>query len=282
MDRSFLEAFGLTVAVCVVYAGLLRVAQGFLRRGRATFSDENPAHRLYAALQAAGVLWIGASVAHQCAVGEDLARDALWAFAFGGVGFVLYLVAGQLGVRLLFGARLADEIDEGNVAAALAAGAHHIAVAILVAESAAGTDLFGLGLASGFFLLGLMCQQLVVVLHRAMTTYDDAEQIAGENMAAALSWSGTSIAAAIVIARALSGEFQGWDVALPGFLQVAALALLLLPFRQVVVGGLLLGTMPRLRGGILDDAVGLKHDAAVAALDAAVAIAVAFAIARLA
>jgi uncharacterized membrane protein YjfL (UPF0719 family) len=282
MDRSFLEAFGLTVAVCVVYAGLLRVAQGFLRRGRATFSDENPAHRLYAALQAVGVLWIGASVAHQCAVGEDLAHDALWAFAFGGVGFILYLVAGQLGVRLLFGARLADEIDEGNVAAALAAGAHHIAVAILVAESAAGTDLFGLGLASGFFVLGLVCQQLVVVLHRAMTTHDDAEQIAGENMAAALSWSGTSVAAAIVIARALSGEFQGWDVALPGFLQVAALALLLLPFRQIVVGGLLLGTMPRLRGGVLDDAVGLKHDAAVAALDATVGIAVAFAIARLA
>jgi uncharacterized membrane protein YjfL (UPF0719 family) len=282
MDRSFLEAFGLTVAVCVVYAGLLRVAQGLLRRGRATFSDENPAHRLYAAFQAVGVLWLGASVAHQCAVGEDLVRDALWAFAFGGVGFVLYLVAGQLGVRLLFGARLADEIDEGNVAAALAAGAHHVAVAILVAESAAGTDLFGLGLASGFFLLGLVCQQLVVVLHRALTTYDDAEQIAGENMAAALSWSGTSVAAAIVIARALSGEFQGWDVALPGFLQVAALALLLLPFRQLVVGGLLLGKMPRLRGGVLDDAVGLKHDTGIAALDASVAIAVAFAIARLA
>lgn len=282
MDRSFLEAFGLTVAVCVVYAGLLRVAQGFLRRGRATFLDENPAHRLYAALQAVGVLWIGASVAHQCAVGDDLARDALWAFSFGGVGFILYLVAGQLGVRLLFGARLADEIDEGNVAASLAAGAHHIAVAILVAECAAGTDLFGLGLASGFFVLGLVCHQLVVVLHRAMTTYDDAEQIAGENMAAALSWSGTSVAAAIVIARALSGEFQGWDVALPSFLQVAVLALLLLPFRQVVVGGLLLGTMPRLRGGVLDDAVGLKHDAAVAALDATVGIAVAFAIARLA
>jgi uncharacterized membrane protein YjfL (UPF0719 family) len=127
-----------------------------------------------------------------------------------------------------------------------------------------------------------VCQQLVVVLHRAMTTYDDSEQIAGENIAAALSWSGTSIAAAIVIARALSGEFQGWSVALPGFLQVAALALLLLPFRQIVVGGLLLGRMPRLRGGVLDDAVGLKHDTAIAALDAAVGIAVAFAIARLA
>lgn len=282
MDRSFLEAFGLTVAVCVVYAGLLRVAQGFLRKGRATFSDENPAHRLYAALQSVGVLWIGASVAHQCALGEDLARDALWAFAFGGVGFLLYVAAGQLGVRLLFGARLADEIDEGNPAAALAAGAHHVAVAILVAESAAGTDLFGLGLASGFFLLGLVCQQLVVVLFRAMTSYDDAEQIAGENMAAAISYTGTSVAAAIIISRALSGEFEGWAVSLPGFFQVAALALLLIPVRQLLVGSLLLGKAPKLRGGFLDEAVGLKHDTAIAALDAAVGIAAAFAIARLA
>lgn len=282
MDRSFLEAFGLALVVCVVFGGLLRLVHRFTRRGRASFSDDNPAHRLYAALQSVGVLWIGASVAHQCAVGDDVWRDAGWAFAFGGIGFVLFVLAGQLGVRVLLGARLADEIDEGNVAAALAAGAHHIAIAILIAESAAGTDLFGLGLASGFFCLGLLTQQGVVALHRAMTTYDDAEQIAGENMAAALSWSGTSVAAAIVVARGLAGEFGGWDVALPGFLQVAALSLVLLPFRQIVVGGLLVGRWPRLRGGVLDDAVGLQHDTSLAALDAAVAVALACALARLA
>lgn len=149
MDRSFLEAFGLTVAVCVVYAGLLRVVQRYQRTGRASFVDENPAHRLYAALQSVAMLWIGSSVAHQCATGEDLAHDALWAFAFGGVGFVLALLGGQFGVRVLLGSRLGQEIDEGNTAAALAAGGHHVAVAILVAESAAGTDLFGLALASG-------------------------------------------------------------------------------------------------------------------------------------
>ncbi len=282
MDRAFLEAFALTCAVCGFYAGLLRLVQRLSRKGRATFADENPAHRLYAALQTVAVLWVGASVAHQCAQGEDLAHDAVWAFAFGGIGFVMLMVAGQLGVRLLFGSRLNEEIDDGNTAGALAAGAHHVACAVLVAESAAGTDLFGLGLALSFFGIGLLAQSVVVLLFRALTVYDDAEQIAGDNMAAALSYAGTSVAAAIVISRGLSGEFEGWDVSLPGFLEVAALAVLLLPIRQFIVGAVILGKMPRLRGGALDDAIGLHHDSAVAALDAAVAVASALAIARLA
>jgi len=284
MDIAFLEALTLTFLACVFFAGLLRLAQRFVKRGKARLDDDdNPAHRLYAALQTVGVLWIAASAAHQCATGEDLVHDLLWVFAFGGVGFVLYVLAGQLGVRLLLGRRLAEEIDDDrNVAAALAAGAHHIAVAILVAESAAGTDLFGLTLATGFFFLGLVCHQIVIALFRALTTYDDAEQVAGENLAAAMSYAGTSIAAAIVIARALDGDFEGMRDSVLGFVQVACLALLLLPVRQLLVGGLLFGKFPKLRGGVLDDAIGLRHDTAVAALDGAVAIAVALTIARLA
>lgn len=284
MDIAFLEALTLTFLACVFFAGLLRLAQRFVRHGRGRIEDaDNPAHRLYGALQIVGVLWIAGSVAHQCAVGEDLLHDLLWVFAFGSVGFVLYVLAGQLGVRLLLGRRLAEEIDDDkNVAAALAAGAHHIAVAVLVAESAAGTDLFGLTLATGFFLLGLVCHQLVMVLFRALTTYDDAEQIAGENLAAAMSYAGTSIAAAIIIARALDGDFAGLRDSVLGFLQVAVLALVLLPVRQLLVGGLLFGKFPKLRGGVLDDAIGLRHDTAVAALDATIAIAVAVTIARLA
>jgi len=282
MDRSFLEAFGLTLLVCIVYGGLLRLVHRLIRKGRASFSDVNPAHRLYAALQTASVLWVSASVAHECAVGQSLAHDALWAFAFGGVGFVFVVLFGQLGVRLLFGKRLADEIDDGNEAAALAAGAHHIAIAILAAQAAAGTDLFGLTLSASFFMLAVVSHQAIVALFRAMTSYDDAEQIAGENMAAAMSYAGVSIASAIVIARATSGEFEGWDVSLMGFVQVAALALFLLPVRQLFTGGLMLGVMPKLRGSAIDDAIGLRHDTAVAALDASIAIAAALAIARLA
>lgn len=282
MDLPFIEAFAFTVAVCVVYTGLLRLAQRLWRRGRADVADDNAAHRLYAALQLVGVLWIGASVVHGCFAGDDLMEDLQWVFAFGGVGFILYVLAGQLGVRLLLGSRLADEIDEGNTAAALAAGGHHVAIAILVAEAAWGTDLFDLTTSSAFFVLGLLAHQGVVSLFRALTAYDDAEQIAGENTAAALSYAGTSIAAALVIARALQGDFNGVRDSLVGFLEVASLALVLLPVRQILVAGVLFGKMPRLRGGVLDDAVGLRHDTAVAALDAAVAVATGLALARLA
>ncbi|HEY1097959.1 MAG TPA: DUF350 domain-containing protein, partial [Myxococcota bacterium] len=179
--------------------------------------------------------------------------------------------------------RLAEEIDDDeNVAAALAAGAHHVAVAVLIAECAVGTELAAITLTTGFFFLGLVCQQLVIVLFRALTTYDDAEQIAGDNLAAAISYAGMSIAAAIVIARALDGDFEGLRTSVPGFLQVACLALLLLPVRQLLVGGLLFGKLPKLRGGVLDTAIAVDHDTAVAALDAAIAIAVAVSLARLA
>jgi uncharacterized membrane protein YjfL (UPF0719 family) len=282
MDLAFFEALSLAVVVCVVGGVLLRFVQRLLHRGRAGLADENPARRLYAALQLAGILWIGASVAHHSTQGDSYTQDLLWALVFGGFGFLLYVLAGQIGVRLLMGRRLADEIDEGNTAAALAAGGHHLAVAVLVGASAVGTDLFGLGLASIFFAAAFVVQQGIVVAFRALTTYDDAEQVAGENDAAALSYVGASVATAIIVARALDGEFEGLERSLPAFLQVASLALVLLPLRQVVVGGVLFGRWPRLRGGPVDDAVGLRHDTAVAALDAAVALAAALAIARLA
>lgn len=283
MDAAFLEAAGLSVVVVVAFALLLRLAQRLLRKGAATAGDDNGAHRLYFAGQLIGLLWLTTSIVHGIVSDEEtLAHDAAWSFAFCAVGFVLYVVAGQIGVRVLLGRRLADEIDDGNAAAALAGAGHHVAVGVLVGAACAGTDLFGLSLASGFFALGLVVQQLVAALFRALTTYDDAEQIAGENMAAALSWTGTAVAAAIVVARAIEGDAETVGDALVGFGEVACLALLLLPIRQILVGGLLFGRLPRLRGGALDDAVGLRHDTATAALDAAVAIGAALALARLA
>lgn len=284
MDVAFLEAAGLSLGVVIIFALLLRVAQHLLRKAPASAgSDDNGARRLYFAGQLIGILWLSTSIVHGIVEETNSwGHDIGWSLAFGGVGFVLYVLAGQLGVRVLLGKNLGAEIDSGNSAAALAGAAHHVAVAILVGAACTGTDLFGLSLSTGFFALGVIAQQIVAALFRALTTYDDAEQIAGENMAAAVSWSGTSIAAAIVIARALEGDAETLTEALWGFAQVASLALVLLPVRQILVGGLLFGRMPRLRGGPLDDAVGLQHDTATAVLDAAIAIATAVALARLA
>ncbi len=287
MDRSFLEAAGLSLVVVVVFTVLLRAAQQLWHQGRASPAADDEAagsaRRLYFAGQLVGLVWLTTSIVHGIISDEETwGHDILWSFAFSAVGFALYVLAGQLGVRVLLGRHLADEIDSGNTAAALAGAAHHVAVGILAGAACTGTDLFGLSLSSFFFVVAVLLQQCVAALFRALTTYDDAEQIAGENMAAALSWGGTSIAAAIVMARAVEGEAETLQEAALGFGQVAVLALLLLPVRQILVGGLLFGRWPVWRGGALDEAVGLKHDTATAALDAAVAIGTALALARLA
>lgn len=280
MDVAFFEAAGLTAVVVVVFALLLRVVQ------RATQAKDvvvNEAHRLYFAGQLVALVWQTSSIVHGIVDPENSwAHDIGWSFAFSSVGFAIFVVAGQVGARVLLGSAFRAEIDSGNHAAALAGASHHVAVALLIGATCSGNDLFGLTLSLFYFALALVAQQLVVVLFRALTTYDDAEQIAGENMAAALSWSGTALASAIVMARAVTGESDDVVAGLVGFAQVAALALLLLPVRQVLVGGLLFARMPRLRGGPLDEAVGLRHDTATATLDAVIAVGVAVALVRLA
>ncbi len=286
MDRDFLEAFGLTVVIGALFGLLLRLLDRTAEKARTgNVIDDNAARRLYGAFKLAGLWWVTTSIVHSAITGEDVVVDLLDALMWTTAAFSLYIVAGQLGVALLFGRTLPKEVDEGNVAAAVAAGAHHIAMALLVAEACEVevAQKGALGTSIVFFVLAVLAQQLVIVLFRALTVYDDAEQIAGENMAAAISYAGTTVAAAIVLARAIEGEI-GDDIkgALLGFVEVALLAVLLLPVRQLLTAGLLLRARPRMRGGALDDAIVLRHDSATAALAAAVAITIGTALARLA
>ena len=74
-----------------------------------------------------------------------------------------------------------------------------------------------------------------VSLFRALTTYDDAEQIHGENVAAALSYAGVTIAVGIVVARAVEGDFEGWLTSLKGYGGVLLSLVALYPVRQLFV-----------------------------------------------
>ena len=60
------------------------------------------------------------------------------------------------------------------------------AAAIITSRCMAGNDVGTLGISVVFFVLGQVTLHVFVSLFRALTTYDDAEQIAGENLAAAL------------------------------------------------------------------------------------------------
>ena len=188
---------------------------------------------------------------------------------------------GRLGTQLLLRSKLPAEIARGNVAAGLAAGSHYVATGIVAAHAIAGSKLRDVGLSLLFFMLAMAALWAFVTLFRALTTYDDAEQIQGENLAASLSYAGVSIAVAIIVGCALDGDFVSWETSLKGFGAILLLALALYPVRQLFVQTLLLGAPLALRGGRLDTGIGTDRNEGIGALEAVSYIATALSVARL-
>ena len=275
-------AAGLLVVLVLLFRVLQRLTSA--RHGQEwTSGGKNVAYLLVQAGHVAAVLMLVPGIAREALTQGALPSAAAWAGTFAVAGVVLIELVGALGIRLLLGAGLAKELEAGNVAAGVAAAANYVAVGILAAPTLAGSDLAGLALACAFFGIAVLTQTLYVVLFRALTVYDDAEQIHGENLAAAISYAGVSLAVALVLARALTGgEFAGWGPALAGYGGVAVTALALYPVRQVIVGGLVLGRIPVPRGGALDHAIGVDRNAGIAMLEAMAYLATAVALVQLA
>jgi len=247
-----------------------------------SLAGDNTARSLRGVGDVLAVFLVAPAIVKGCVHGEDLARDVGMCAAFAGLGLVLLETSGLLGVRLLLRGKLVAALDRDNPAAGVAAGCHFVAMGILVSRAVAGSDLRGAGLSLAFFAIALAAHQAMMILFRALTTYDDAEQIEGENTAAAVSFGGLSIALAIVLARALEGDFTGWASSLSGFGKIALVALAFYPLRQIVVQGLVLGQIPTLRGGALDLAIGRDRKLGAAALEAACYLGAAIAVSLLA
>jgi uncharacterized membrane protein YjfL (UPF0719 family) len=244
--------------------------------------DSNAARGLLHVGEVFAILVIASSSVRNAAEGASLVHDLVWSTALGAAGVVLSLSFGWIGIAVLMGARLPKEIERGNVAAGVAAGSHFVATGIISSEAMAGSDWRSLGLSLGFFLIAQITLHAFVTLFRAVTAYDDTEQIQGGNLAAGISYAGVTIAVAIVVARALEGHFVSWSISLHGYAGVLVSLVALYPMRQFFVQGLLLGGSPRLRGGLLDEAIGADRNQAVAAVEAITYLATAIAVGRLA
>jgi len=242
---------------------------------------DNSARRFVRVGQVLAVFLIAASAVKNSVEGVSLGRDLLWVTAFGSVAVVLLSVTGRLGIRLLLQGRLKSEIDRGNSAAGLAAGANYVSAGIITSRAIGGTDLHSLGVSLVFFVLAQITLHVFISLFRALTTYDDAEQIHGENMAAALSYSGALIAFSIIIARALDGDFVNWTDSLRGYGEVLLLGLTLYPVRQLFVQVLMLHSSFTLRGGRLDAGIAVERNEGMGAIEAAAYLATALSISRL-
>lgn len=264
---------------------LLRASQRVLTPTHTVRSDlegGDLAHALLQVGQVLGVFLISGSVVAGSAQGESVAWDALWVAAHGIAALVLLVLFGSLGVRVLLRARLQAEVARGNTAAGLAAGAHYLATGILVSRAVVGSDLASLGVSLVFFVLAQLTLHLFVMLFRTLTVYDDAEEILGENLAAALSYAGATVALSLIIGHAVEGTFIGWGASLRGYALALAFALALYPVRQFFVQTLLLGARFTLRGGRLDQGIAAERNLGMGMLEAVSYLAAAFLVTRLA
>jgi uncharacterized membrane protein YjfL (UPF0719 family) len=284
MELPPLYALGFAVGTTLVLLAVFRLGRRLVAPDASvgkTFSDSNAARHLLDVGQVLGVFLVAAAAVKNCVRGEDLVSDVVAAAEFGVLGLVLVAVMGRLGTQLLLRSRLPAEVARGNVAAGLAAGSHYVATGIVAAHAIAGSKLRDMGLSLLFFALAMVALWAFVTMFRALTTYDDAEQIQGENLAAALSYAGVSIAVAIIVGCALDGDFVSWDISLKGFGAILLLALALYPVRQLFVQTLLLGAPFALRGGRLDTGIGTDRNEGIGALEAVSYIATALSVARL-
>jgi uncharacterized membrane protein YjfL (UPF0719 family) len=246
-----------------------------------TSAPAQAAWRLRGTGQLLGVSIVATSAVRASAEGEGLLADVTWVAVFAIVGLVLLVASAELGIRLLLGHTIASEIERGNPAAGIAAAAHYVAASLVVSRALGGHSLTDLGISLAFLLFAQLALHAFVSLFRALTTYDDAEQIHGENRAVALSYGGALVAMALLVGQAVEGDFTGWTSSLQGFGAALAAVLLLYPVRQIVVQVLLLQYPFAFRGGKLDRAVGIERSDSMATLEAFAYLATALAVVRL-
>ena len=220
--------------------------------------------------------FIAVSAIRGCVHGEDLRADLLWTAVFGGCAVVLLAVAGSLGIRVLLRAQLPVQIRRGNLAAGIAAGAHYAATGLVVARCFYGDDVGTLGLSVVFFVIAQVTLHLLVALFRSLTVYADDQEIAGENVAAALSYAGAMLAIAVIVGHAAEGDFDGWGQSLRAYGLALLSALVLYPVRQLLVQTVLLKLPFALRGGGLDRLVAQEQNVGASAVEAVTYLAAAF------
>jgi uncharacterized membrane protein YjfL (UPF0719 family) len=214
------------------------------------------------------VFLVTASVVRHCVKGQDVFADLTWIAVFGGLSVFLLEAVSGVGVRLLIGHRLPEEISRGNIAAGLAAGGHYAATGVIASSCLYGDSFFGLEISLLFFFVGQASLHLLVILFRALTSYEDDKEILEQNLAAALSYAGVMLALSIIVGKAAGGEFKGFAASFTGYGLALLYGLLFYPIRQFVLQGLVLRSKLHLRGGVLDKAI-VARDAGYASIEVA-------------
>ena len=232
--------------------------------------DDNPAMGIAIAGYLFGVFWtvtvLLGSLRDPAHV-HKLLPDLWSVLLYGGVGIVLLTVVALGTCRMFLGVGIQEQLAAHNVAAAIVMAGIYIATSLTYSGTLIGEG-GSFWILLIFFLLGQLALLGITYAFRWLTSYDDVQEIAAGNVAAALALSGLLIAVGLIVRWAVTGAYTGFFSSLGGFLLALLLALVFYPVRQVLVQWLLLGGSMHWRNSLLDSEIARDKNIAAGLLEA--------------
>ena len=251
------------ILAALVLLGLARVVQQWLygQSLRVLLTEnDNPAMGIVVAGYLFGVIWTITVLL------GTLSYNVLWdirnVLIYGCLGIVLLTGAALGTCRIFLGMAMQEQLAAHNVAAAIVVAGVYIATSLTYSGGLVGEG-GGFWIMLLFFLLGQVALLGITYAFRRLTSYDDVQEIASGNVAAALALAGLLIAVGLIVRRAIAGDYLGFLPSLGSFLLALLLAVVLYPVRQVVVQWIILGGPIHWRGSLLESEI--AHDKNVAA-----------------
>jgi len=227
--------------------------------------DDNPAMGIAIAGYLFGVFWTVTVLLGN--LHYELLPDLRTVLLYGGIGIGLLTVVALGTCRVFLGMGVQQQLAARNVAAALVVAGVYIATSLTYSGTLSGEG-GGFWIMLLFFLLGQLALLGITHAFRWLTSYDDVQEIAAGNIAAALALMGLLIAVGLIVRRAVSGDYTGFFHSLGSFLLALLLALVFYPVRQVLVQWILLGGPMHWRHSLLDREITQDKNVAVGLLEA--------------
>jgi len=227
--------------------------------------DDNPAMGIAIAGYLFGVFWTVTVLLGN--LHYELLPDLRTVLLYGGIGIGLLTVVALGTCRVFLGMGVQQQLAARNVAAALVVAGVYIATSLTYSGTLSGEG-GGFWIMLLFFLLGQLALLGITYAFRWLTSYDDVQELAAGNIAAALALMGLLIAVGLIVRRAVSGDYTGFFHSLGSFLLALLLALVFYPVRQVLVQWILLGGPMHWRHSLLDSEITQDKNVAVGLLEA--------------
>ena len=227
--------------------------------------DDNPAMGIAIAGYLFGVFWTVTVLLGN--LHYELLPDLRNVLLYGGIGIGLLTVVALGTCRAFLGTGVQQQLAARNVAAALVVAGVYIATSLTYSGTLSGEG-GGFWIMLLFFLLGQLALLGITYAFRWLTSYDDVQEIAAGNIAAALALMGLLIAVGLIVRRAVSGDYTSFFHSLGSFLLALLLALVFYPVRQVLVHWILLGGPMHWRHSLVDSEITQDKNVAVGLLEA--------------